>query len=148
MLTVDNDKQNIQSLWRKYINEYSKDGLNMQQIYQSKYFNPFLQNSRLKNLKTKPARYTRSQIEKLLENPATTEKELRAASWYYYYNITPINKQANLYADILTYRWWLQPSSQRLEKTETFNKEYQVAIDMINSLNPKKVFREIVLDEY
>lgn len=146
MLRVDNDKQIVQSLWRKYINEYSKDGLNMQQIYQSKYFNPFLQNSRLKNLKTKPARYTRSQIEKLLENPATTEKELRAASWYYYYNITPINKQANLYADILTYRWWLQPSSQRIEKTDIFNKEYQVAIDMINSLNPKKVFREIVLD--
>jgi hypothetical protein len=133
------------SKWKQFIDLYGKDKA-ISNLYQSKIFNPYSQNTRLKNLKTKPARYTRSQIENMLANPASNEQQLRSASWYYYNNITPINKQVNLYADILTYRWWLQPHSAKIEKTESFNKHYERAVEMVNSLNPKKAFREIVLD--
>lgn len=142
---MDNPAKDLQSLWRPFIEEYTKNygKLNMSSF---KSTSPYSQNSRLKNIKTRPARYNRQQIETMLMNPSSNEKELRAASWYYYNNITPINKQSNLYADMLTYRWWLQPSSAKFSGTEHYQKEYEIAVDMVNALNPKKVFREIVLD--
>jgi hypothetical protein len=107
-------------------------------------FNPYSQNNRLKKVKTSPSRKTRSELQKMLENPADNEQALRAISWYFYNSITQIMKETHLYSDILSYRWWVEPNS--VIKAKVFKNEYEQAVKWIKSIDPKKTFREIVLE--
>lgn len=107
-----------------------------------KFFDPYSQNSRLKKINTKSRQFSRKELQDMLGNPSDSEEKLRAASWRFYNTITQIMKETHLYADILSYRWWLLP--------KTFNggikTEYEKADAFIRGFDPKKQFNQVVLE--
>lgn len=105
--------------------------------------NPFIQNSRLKQLKSIAQRYTREQLESMLADPSNNELSLRKASHYFYNTIAPLMKLTNMYSDILTYRTYANVSKINDEKK--ILEEWASVDKWIRTINPQKTFREATL---
>jgi hypothetical protein len=112
------------------------------------WWNPFIQNARVKQIATKAKDFSRDSMEKMLKNPSENEEGLKSASWFFYNTITPMTKLYHMYADILTYRWWLIPEMGFYDGAvaKGWKKIYNDCADWIKRLKPKSIFREIVLD--
>lgn len=105
--------------------------------------NPFVQNTRLKQIKSLAEQYDRETIEKMLTNPSDSELSLRKASHYFYNTIAPIMKTTNMYADLLSYRTYANVVKINDEKS-LFDEYYNVN-KIIDTIVPHKTFREITL---
>lgn len=105
--------------------------------------NPFVQNTRLKQIKSMAQRYDRESIEKMLTDPSNNELSLRKASHYFYNTISPIMKTANMYADILTYRTYA--NVRELVDEKKIKEEYAIVNEFIKKHQPHRVYREITL---
>lgn len=105
--------------------------------------NPFVQNTRLKQIKTVANRYTREELEEMLRNPSNNEQGLRSASHYFHNTISPIMKMNHMYADMLTYRTYI--NTNKVNDQKNLIKEYETLSKWKKSLDPKTTFREITL---
>jgi len=105
--------------------------------------NPFVQNTRMKQIKSIAQKYDRESIEKMLTNPSDNELSLRKASHFFYNTIAPIMKTTNMYADILTYRAYA--NVERINDEKKLFEEYYDVNQFIKNLMPEKIFREITL---
>lgn len=105
--------------------------------------NPYVQNSRLKNIKYLPQKYRREELESMLSNPSANEIGLRKASHFFYNTIAPIYKTTNMYADMLTYRTYVNIS--KVNNINKVEEELATAEEIIRKFNPSKTFREKTL---
>jgi len=70
---------------------------------------PYVQNQRLKMLKSQPVMYDREMLEQALLNPPWDEMMLRQMSWNLTSTSYPLFKMIKMYADILTYKHYAYP---------------------------------------
>ena len=92
------------SFQQRFLNRYP---ININGMSEAFIGNAIMMNERLKRLNTYPSKYDKTKIEEMVANPQNYEFDLRALSRYTYNTLTPIYKQVNLYADILTYRTYV-----------------------------------------
>ena len=109
--------------------------------------NPYVQNQRLKELKTLASRFTREQIESMLRDPLFNEQKLRGASHYFYNTIAPIMKIYNMYADILSYRTYIVANKKNTDNKK-FIEEYEYLVNKKRQFDPKRTFRNITLQTF
>lgn len=105
--------------------------------------NPYVQNQRLKQIKTIGQRYTREQLEEMLRALSTNELGLRKASRYFHNTVAPIMKMNNMYPDILTYRNYID--TDKVNNKKGLQKEYEQLVKWKKSLDIERTFRNIVL---
>lgn len=105
--------------------------------------NAIMMNERLKKLNTFPAKYDKAKIQEMLANPQNYEMDLRALSRYVYNTLTPIYKQVNLYADILTYRTYVNISE--IKSQSKLIKEYNRISNFLRNFDPERTFRKTTL---
>lgn len=129
-----------ESFQQRYLNRYP---INMTGIGEAYLGNAIMMNQRLKNLNTYPSKYDKAKIEEMVANPQDHEQDLRSLSRYVYNTLTPIYKQVNLYADILTYRTYVN-ISQIKSKTKLI-KEYNRISNFLRNFDPERTFRKVTL---
>ena len=152
----DNDKKKLteaQKQWSALFSQIKTNNPNFQQRYINKYLingtneafitNPIVMNDRLKRLNTYPSKYTKAEIEEMVANPQNHELELRSLSRYVYNTLTPIYKQANLYADILTYRTYVNISD--IKSKSKLIKEYNRISNFLRNFDVERTFRKVTL---
>lgn len=105
--------------------------------------NPYVQNTRLKQIKSLSNKYTREQLEEMLRDPSNNEQSLRSASHYYHNTISPIMKLNHMYSDILTYRTFI--NTNKINDQKILIKEYETLAKWKKSLDVKRNFGDITL---
>jgi len=131
----------VQEKWDRVIQNYGQSE-NMINAFGKAYANnPFIQNTRLKQIRSMASRYTREQLEAMLLNPSENEQSLRQASWYFNNTIAPMMKLNNLYPDILSFRSYIDVIKVTNEKT--FIDEYEKLASKKQALDIERTFRNI-----
>lgn len=107
--------------------------------------NPYIQNDRAKGISTRPFTKDRSDVEKALQNIATSEQTLRQVSQSLRSNYSVV-KLNNLYADILTYRWYFNTSGKinKIDK-RAYENERRKVYSWCEKFQPARTFRKVVL---
>lgn len=125
---------------QRYLKTYP---LNMNGMNEAFISNAIMMNNRLKNIHTYPSKYDKAKIEEMVSDPQHHELELRALSRYVYNTLMPIYKQVNLYADILTYRTYVNISE--IKSQSKLIKEYNRISNFLRNFDPERTFRKVTL---
>ena len=129
-----------ESFQQRYLRQYPLSVNGMGEAFLD---NAIMMNDRLKNLHTYPSKYDKTKIEEMVANPQNYEQDLRALSRYVYNTLMPIYKQVNLYADILTYRTYVNLSE--IKSKSKLIKEYNRISNFLRSFDPERTFRKVTL---
>lgn len=105
---------------------------------------PYLQNQRLKQLKSYPIFLDRDTVESALKNPGYSEQALREMSWSLSTNTYPYYKMLRLYSDILSYRHYFYP--KYINKKGEVAKDQELISKWIDKFQPERTFRRIALE--
>lgn len=109
--------------------------------------NPYVQSQRVKSINSLPVFFKRSDLEANMKDISNNERPLREASWGLL-SVYPLLKLYYMYADILTYRYYITP--KYVGKSEVSRKdfweEHKYVHKLVDKLNPKRTFRNIALD--
>lgn len=108
--------------------------------------NPYVQSQRVKNINSLPVFFKRNELENAMKDMSTHEKSLRESSWALL-SVYPLLKLYNMYADILTYRYYITPKYVGKEevKRKDFWEEHKYVHKICDKLDPKRTFRNIAL---
>lgn len=111
-------------------------------------YDPYIQNQRLKSLKTAPAFPERSDLESALANPGMNELTLRSMSWSLTATSYPYYKMMRLYSDILLYRYYAFPKyiDKKEFKTARFKAEQDYVHRWLDKFDPERTFRRITME--
>jgi hypothetical protein len=71
--------------------------------------NPYVQNTRIKGISTRPASYTKQQVADMIEHPEANEKPLRAVEHGLEYTAYPLQHIRWTYQNLLTYKSYIAP---------------------------------------
>jgi len=110
--------------------------------------NPYVQNERMKNIRTRPAIFNRQEIEDAIASPESNEMTLRATSAALSNSVYPFYKMIKLYSDILTYKYTCTPNYvDKIDMGKPNFRSDSKLVDMwIKKMNPGYNFRRIVMD--
>lgn len=110
--------------------------------------NPYVQNQRVKNIRTRPFQNGRETIENAIKDPDYNELVLRQTSADLANTVYPYYKILKLYSDILTYKWTCTPSyvEKKDMKTDRFKSDSKIIDMFFKKLQPSYTFRRIALD--
>ena len=125
---------------QRFLNRYP---INMNGMSEAFLGNAIMMNERLKRLNTYPSKYDKAKIEEMVANPQNYEMDLRALSRYVYNTLTPIYKQVNLYADILTYRTYVNITD--IKSQTKLIKEYNRISNFLRNFDTERTFRKVTL---
>ena len=125
---------------QRYLNRFP---LNINGASEAYLGNAIMMNERLKRLNTYPSKYDKAKVEEMIANPQDYEMDLRALSRYVYNTLTPIYKQVHLYADILTYRTYVNISE--IKSKSKLIKEYNRISNFLRNFDPERTFRKTTL---
>ena len=114
--------------------------------------NPYVQNTRVKGLRSAPIPYERSDIEGMIKNAQNSEQSLRSVSIALNYASYPFYKLKTTIASILTYRWYYMPQyiKEGDAKTPEYLKERRFVDKFCKRLNPTmqgRIITQQALDE-
>ena len=109
--------------------------------------NPYVQSQRVKNINSLPMFFNRSSLEGFMKNMSENERPLRETAWSLF-SVYPLQKLYYMYADILTYRYYITPKYVGKEEVsrKDFWAENEYIHRLIDKLAPKRTFRNIALD--
>ena len=79
--------------------------------------NPYVQNTRVKGISTRPANYTKEQVGEMIEKPEANEKPLRAVEHALEYTAYPLQHIRWTYQNLLTYKNYIAPEFESREET-------------------------------
>lgn len=133
--------ETVQNKWDNVIQRFGQTDTFINAFGRAYATNPFVQNDRLKTIKSQSSKYTREQLEQMFQNMGNSEQSLRQASHYFTNTIAPINKLVNMYADILSYRSYI--NTNKVVDESSFIKEYEQLVKKKTALDPKRKFRDI-----
>lgn len=141
---------------------YSQVSENWSKLFSSKYqgldylgalstmysLNPYVQNQRVKNIRTRAAQNSRDTIENAIKDPDYNELTLRQTSADLANTVYPYYKILKLYSDILTYKWTCTPCYVDKDnmKTPRFKSDSKIVDLFFKKLQPSYTFRRIALD--
>lgn len=110
--------------------------------------NPYVQNQRLKRLKSLPIFMDRDTLEQALQSPEYSEQTLREASWALSTIAYPLYKLMRLYSDMLTYKHYAHPKyvDKADLKTPRFKSDSKLVHMFLDKLQPQYTFRRIALE--
>lgn len=146
---INIELNSVQQKWNEVISFSQKNNCDWLKAWGMAYAkNPYIQNERLKAIKTSGNRFTREQLENMLSNPSVNEQSLRSASRYFYNTITPVMKLYNMYSDILTYRTYIKLNELISNVGDKVKKEYRQIANWLRGFNPERTFRDITLQSF
>ena len=145
-LTIEYKK--VADKWNRIYNKYGSDvdyNAAMQTWYTS---NPYVQNQRLKNLKSMPIFENREELESGLSNPGNSEMLMRETSWSLMTGTYAYYKMMKLYSDILTYNNYAYPCYVDASEMSTprFKSDSKIVNMLLDKIQPAYTFRRIVLE--
>lgn len=107
--------------------------------------NPYIQNTRIKGISSKPIWRDRDDIEKMLKSPLESEQGLRETSAALNYASYPFYKLNRAYTDMLTFRWFYRPAyiNDMDNETPKYIRERMLIDKLCKKLQPKMTFRTI-----
>ena len=135
------DFSSVQEKWDKIIQTYGQTDTFLNAFGRAYASNPFVQNDRLKQIKSQSSKYTREQIENMFLSMGNNEQGLRQASHYFNNTIAPINKLNNMYADILSYRNYI--NTLKINNSNNLMIEYEKLANKKTALDIPRTFRDI-----
>lgn len=103
---------------------------------------PQVQNSRLKNISSLPADYSKEEIGEFLRQPYNNERPLRQTSEILKWTAYPYYKNIKTYQDISTYRHYVKPLY--LTEEQSKNKDWLREAVLLDKLNKKLRIEEQV----
>jgi len=110
--------------------------------------NPYVQNERMKNIRTRPSIFDRQEIENAISSPESNELTLRATGAALSNSVYPFYKMMKMYSDILTYKYTCTPNyvSKVDMKKPNFRSDSKIVDMWLKKINPGYNFRRIVMD--
>ena len=107
------------------------------------YAMPDLQNRRIKRINTRPANYTKNQIEEMVESPDQNEKALREVSAALSWSAKPFDLIQTTYTDMLSYDWFISVEDAKGAGAEQMQREYSLALKVASQMDIKAKAHEI-----
>lgn len=109
--------------------------------------NPYVQSQRVKSINSLPMIFKRNDLENFTKNMLDNERPLRETAWSLL-SVYPLLKLYYMYADILTYRYYITPKYVGKEEVarKDFWEEHKYVHKLIDKLTPKRTFRNIAMD--
>lgn len=106
---------------------------------------PWIQNQRVKGINTQPADYSKDELAKMVLNPGSYEKELRAASASLASSTKTYDLIPQTYQDMMSYYWYVAPgyTPNKVPK-ETKMRDLHLGEQIVRSIDPKRMGHEIV----
>lgn len=144
-VNVDQLNNRWNTIFSKYYNNGGDYLVAMQTWYTS---NPYVQNTRLKQLKSNPVFSDRETLESSLQSPQNSELNIRQMSWSLISNTHPYYKLIRMYADILTYKFYTYPKYVPKDEMNTprFKSDSKVVSMFLDKFQPAYTFRRIVTE--
>ena len=107
--------------------------------------NPYVQNTRIKGITTRPANYTKAQVAAMIEKPEANEKPLRAVEHGLEYSAYPLQHIRWTYQNLLTYHNYIAPefADEAETKRDEFWREWKLTERLRRTINPKEKAHEI-----
>lgn len=107
--------------------------------------NPYIQNTRVKQIPTLPNRYTKDRIVGMLQDPLNNEEPLRQISHYLEWGAYPYFKIRKTYQDINEDYWYIHPFLADSEdvKTKEFDRDYRLAYRLTQAFDPSSTARRV-----
>lgn len=114
--------------------------------------NPYIQNQRVKGLRSQPFLYERPAIENFLKDAEHSELPLRQVGTALNYSSYPFYKLKTTIASILTYHWYYMPQyiDESDAKEEKFKRERRLVDKICKRLDPTmhgRILTQSALDE-
>lgn len=136
---------------RKVAEEYgSMPQVNAMSAYTRAYMdtfgrNPYIQNSRVKQIPTLPVSYSKAKIVSMLQDPLNNEEPLREVSHYLEWGAYPYFKIRKTYQDINEDFWYIHPNLVDSEdvKTKAFERDYKLAYRLTQAFDPSTAAHKI-----
>ena len=141
--------EDIQNKWYQVLNKYGSE-LDVKAVKTAydktlALHNPFLQNSRLKQLTSKAVNKEKKDIQNAMLNPVNSEQSLRETSMNLYFTNYVYNNLLRLNREVPQYFWYVTP--QYVEKSQmnkdSFKEEMQFVNKAIEKFNPALSFKTI-----
>ncbi len=107
--------------------------------------NPYIQNTRVKQIPTLPVSYTKDKIVGMLQDPLNHEEQLREISHYLEWGAYPYFKIRKTYQDINEDFWYIHPNLVDSEdvKTKGFERDYKFAYRLTQTFDPSSSAHKI-----
>lgn len=107
--------------------------------------NPFLQNTRIKQITSKAVNKEKKDIQNALLNPTNNEQSLREISMNLYYTHYVYNNLLRLSREIPQYHWYVTPQYVDKEQMEAnnFKEEIKFVNKIVEKFNPALSFKTI-----
>ena len=107
--------------------------------------NPYVQNTRIKGISTRPASYTKQQVADMIEHPEDNEKPLRAVERGLEYTAYPLQHIRWTYQNLLTYHSYTAPefADRETANRDDFWREWALLEKLRRALSVKEKAHEI-----
>lgn len=107
--------------------------------------NPYVQNTRVKGISTRPANYTKQEVAAMIEKPEDNERPLRAVERGLEYTAYPLLHIRWTYQNLLTYRNYIAPQFADEDETNSdeFWREWKLLERLRRTLKPEDKAHEI-----
>ena len=107
--------------------------------------NPYVQNTRVKGISTRPASYTKQEVADMIEKPEANERPLRAVERGLEYTAYPMLHIRWTYQNLLTYRNYIAPQFADEEETgsDEFWREWKLLERLRRTIRPEEKAHEI-----
>lgn len=101
--------------------------------------NPYVQNRRVKGISTRPADYSKDEVAAFVEQPDTSEKELRAVEKGLEYTAYPMFHTRVVYQNLLTYHSCVAPflTDKEDAQKDDFWREWKLLEKLRRKVDPK-----------
>lgn len=107
--------------------------------------NPYVQNTRVKGISTRPANHSKEQVAEMIEKPEQNEKPLRAVEHALEYTAYPLQHIRWTYQNLLTYHNYIAPEFESREEAnrDDFWREWRLLERFKNELEIQNKAHEI-----
>lgn len=103
--------------------------------------NPYVQNTRVKGISSRPANYNKNQVAEFVENPYQSEEELRQIEHALEFSAYPLFHTRKVYQELLSYHNYITPFLPNKEDTkkDEFWREWKLLEKLRYEVKPKVV---------
>lgn len=141
--------EDIQNKWYRVLNKYGGelDVKTVKNAYDRAIAlqNPFLQNTRIKQVTSKATNKEKKDIQNALTNPVNNEQPLREMSMSLYYSNYVYNNLLRLNREIPQYYWYATPQyvDKKQMAQDNFKEEMKFVNKIVEKFNPALSFKTI-----
>ena len=107
--------------------------------------NPYIQNKRVKSIGSRPAKFTKNEVEKMLSDAESNEKQIRQVTHWLEYPSYPFFHTRTVYQNLLTYHSYVAPylTEKSDFKKPEFWREWKLLEKLRTTFDIKSVTHEI-----